>query len=101
MGIAIEVHIFEPLKDAHRPVGPMQLIEVDVIRPESLQTCLDCLPDLRPPGLCRDDERSLRSQSAVPQPAILVATWTLSRFFCRASQVPMMDSVRPWVSRLA
>jgi len=25
----------------------MQLIEVDVIRPEPLQTCLDCLPDLR------------------------------------------------------
>jgi len=47
MGIAIEVHIFEPVKDAHRPVGPMQLIEVDVIRPESLQTCLDCFPDLR------------------------------------------------------
>src|SRR5262249_22731562 len=31
--VAGHMHVFEPMKHAHRPVGPVKLIEVDVIGP--------------------------------------------------------------------
>jgi hypothetical protein len=40
----------------------------------------------------------LRSQFIFERPIALVAIITLSRVLREASQVPMMASVRPWVS---
>src|ERR1041384_5059757 len=46
MRFALEMHVFEALKHPHRPVRPVELIKVDVIGLEPLETCFDGLPDL-------------------------------------------------------
>jgi len=47
MAVALDMQIVEPLEHAHWPVGPVELVEIDVIGPEPLEAALDRLHDLR------------------------------------------------------
>jgi hypothetical protein len=75
----------------------MKLIEIDIVGVEPLEAPVQGLDKLRA-RLCRPGEPSLRSQVIFERPMALVAIITLSRALREASQVPMMASVRPWVS---
>ena len=48
MALALLVHIVEALEDAHRPVRPMKLIEVDIVGLEPLEAPVQRLDKLRP-----------------------------------------------------
>src|SRR5262245_35935621 len=98
MAVAFEMEIVEALEDAHWPVRPVELVKVDVVGLQTLQARLDRLHDLA--RACRVAVSFLRTQTILPRPTTLVAITTLSRAFRAASQVPMIASVRPWVSGL-
>src|SRR5262245_45559917 len=46
MALAFEMEIVEALEDAHRLVGPVELVEIDTVGLEALQARLDRLHDL-------------------------------------------------------
>ena len=44
--VALEMHVVVTFEDAHRPVRPVQLVDVDVVGLQASQTAFDRLQDL-------------------------------------------------------